>query len=138
MLYGGHWGGRSVQESGGGIILRGVIIYSTKLRASFILYSDPENEHRVVVDLEWSTSKIKAYGNERGWVAVCELASPYHDGEITAAGDSVKDLHEPYIISDDTFYKLVLAASSWGAETTTHYTSPVKHPRGAGTEEDAD
>ncbi len=32
----------------------------SKLKGIFLLDSDPVNEYRVVVDLEWSTSKIKA------------------------------------------------------------------------------
>jgi len=78
----------------------------SRVKGIFILDSDPEDEHRVVVYLEWSTSKIKAYGNKRGWVAVCELISPYRDDEIAAAGESLQDLREPYIISEDTFYNL--------------------------------
>ena len=38
-----------------------------------------QNDDYRVVDLEWSTYRVKDYGNKKGWVLVCELISPYHD-----------------------------------------------------------
>ena len=70
---------------------------------------DGYDDYRVVVDLEFSTGKMKDYKNKKGWTAVCELISPYHDSAIAAAGDAKHLIREAYVINDD-FFSCVLAA----------------------------
>ena len=50
------------------------------------------DDYRVVVDLEWSTYRVKDYGNKKSWVLVCELISPYHDVVIAEAGSSIREV----------------------------------------------
>jgi hypothetical protein len=71
--------------------------------------SEDYDDYRVVVDLEFSPGKVKAYKNKKGWTAVCELISPYHDSAIAAAGDAKHLIREAYVINDD-FFSCVLAA----------------------------
>lgn len=69
----------------------------------------PYDDYRVVVDLEWSTYRVKDYGNKKGWVLVCELISPYHDVIIADAGEDKSSIREAYIIND-AFFNCVKAA----------------------------
>ena len=63
----------------------------------------------VIVDLEWSTGKVKAYGNKRGWVAVTKLVASYHEKE-NASADDLDDLRESQMIADESLYESILAA----------------------------
>ena len=67
------------------------------------------DDYRKVVDLEWPTKKIDEYGKKKGWLAVCELLSPYHDDLIAEADGDKESLCEAYTINDE-FYKCVIAA----------------------------
>ena len=53
------------------------------------------------VDLEWSTYRIKDYGNKKSWVLVYELISPYHDVVIAEAGEDKSSIREAYIINNE-------------------------------------
>ena len=70
---------------------------------------DGYDDYRVVVDLEFSTGKMKDYKNKKGWTAVCELISPYHDATIAAAGEDKQSIRESYVFND-AFFECVLAA----------------------------
>ena len=70
---------------------------------------DGYDDYRIVVDLEISPSKVKDYKNKRGWAAVCELISPYHDEAIAAAGDDKHLIRESNVINE-AFFGCVLAA----------------------------
>jgi hypothetical protein len=63
----------------------------------------------IVVDLEWSSYRVRDYANKKGWVLVCELISPFHDDAIAEAGDDRSSIREAYIINE-TFFKCVQAA----------------------------
>ena len=67
------------------------------------------DDYRKAVDLEWSTKKIDEYGKKKGWLAVCELLSPYHDDLIAEADGDKESWCEGYTINDE-FYKCVIAA----------------------------
>ena len=71
----------------------------------------PYDDYRVVVDLEWSTFRVRDYANKKGWVLVCELISPFHDAAIAEAGEDKSSIREAYIINE-TFFKCVQAAPS--------------------------
>ena len=64
---------------------------------------DGYDDYRTVVDLELSPSKVKDYKSKRGWAAVCELFSPYHDEAIAAAGDDKHLIRESYVINEAFF-----------------------------------
>jgi hypothetical protein len=70
---------------------------------------DTYDDYRVVVDLEWSTGKINDYGKKRGWLIVCELISPFHDGAIAEAGDNKALIREAYVVNE-RFFSCVKAA----------------------------
>ncbi len=67
------------------------------------------DNNSVIMDLEFSPGKVEAYKNKKGWTAVCELISPYHDAAIAAAGDAKHLIREADVINDD-FFACVLAA----------------------------
>ena len=71
--------------------------------------SDDSDDYRVVVDLEWSTGKINDYGKKKGWLVVCELISPCHDGAIAEAGDNKSFIREAYVVNE-RFFSCVKAA----------------------------
>ena len=71
----------------------------------------PYDDYRVVVDLEWSSYRVRDYANKKGWVLVCELISPFHDDAIAEAGDDRSSIREAYIINE-TFFKCVQASPS--------------------------
>ena len=71
----------------------------------------PCDDYRVVVDLEWTTYRVRDYGNKKGWVLVCELIPPYHEIAIAEAGEDKNSIREAYIIND-MFFKCVQAAPS--------------------------
>ena len=71
----------------------------------------PYDDYRVVVDLEWSTFRVRNDANKKGWVLVCELISPFHDAAIAEAGEDKSSIREAYIINE-TFFKCVQAAPS--------------------------
>ena len=48
-----------------------------------VVFDAELDEWRIVVDLEWSSTR--GYGNMKGWVFVCELMSGRHDDEISDA-----------------------------------------------------
>ena len=60
------------------------------------------DDYRVVVDLEWSTYRVKDYGNKKVLILVCELISPYHDVVIAEAGEDKSSICEAYIINRRT------------------------------------
>ena len=59
------------------------------------------DDYRVVVDLEWSTYRVKDYGNKKSWVLVYELISPYHDVVIAEAVEDKSCIREAYIINNE-------------------------------------
>ena len=71
----------------------------------------PCGDYRVVVDLEWSSYRVRDYGNKKGWVLVCELISPFHDVAIAEAGEDKGSIREAYVINE-AFFKCVQAAPS--------------------------
>ncbi len=61
----------------------------------------PYDDYRVIVDLEeWTTYRVRDYGNKKGWVLVCELIPPYHEIAIAEAGEDKNSFCEAYIIND--------------------------------------
>ena len=71
--------------------------------------SDDSDDYRAVVDLEWSTGKINDNGKKRGWLIVCELISPFHDGASAEAGDNKALIREAYVVNE-RFFSCVKAA----------------------------
>lgn len=84
---------------------------ATKFKGMY-LHEEDDDEWRVVVDLEWSKSKVKdpLYSNKKGWLAVCELIPGYHDQEIAEAEEKA-DIREAYIINQ-AFYDTIISAES--------------------------
>jgi hypothetical protein len=82
---------------------------ATKLKGLYMRDTDIDyDDYRRCVDVEWTKQKSKDsnYGNKKGWFAVCELVSPYHDQQIADA-----EIRELYAINQ-AFYNCVLAAPS--------------------------
>ncbi len=48
------------------------MLYVQKVNVDFLMLK--WSTGTVIVDLEWSTGKVEAYDNKKGWVAVAELS----------------------------------------------------------------
>ena len=74
---------------------KGMVMFDAKL-----------DEWRVVVDLEWSSTR--SYDNKKGWVLVGELMPGKHDDDIEKAEDQT-EIREAFIINE-AIYADILAA----------------------------
>jgi hypothetical protein len=76
------------------------------------MWDGESGEWRVVVDLEWSKSKIPgiSYGNKKGWLLVCELMPGHQDNLITAAEDKTEILVA--YINNEAIYVGIIAAGN--------------------------
>jgi hypothetical protein len=74
---------------------------------------EEEGKWRVVVDLEWSESKIPGipYGNKKGGFLVCELIPGHHDSEIAATEDKT-DICEAYIANEAIYVGIIAAGNA--------------------------
>ena len=94
---------------------KGMVMFDAKL-----------DEWRVVVDLEWSSTR--SYDNKKGWVLVCELMPGKHDDDIEKAEDQT-EIREAFIINE-AIYADILAADD-------AQTRPVIKKTPAGDSDDA-
>ena len=84
----------------------------TKLQGMLLIDEDLEDdEHRIIVDLEWRTKKPTGWKGKRGswkqWNAVTELDPKHHAEEITSKG-GVENTRESYLIDED-LYDMIIA-----------------------------
>jgi len=73
------------------------------------VFDDKLKEWRIVVDLEWPSTR--SYDNKKGWVLVGELMPGHHYDDIAKAEDQA-DIREAFIINEAIYADIVAADSA--------------------------